>query len=91
MNLGHNRIVSWDSIPLQLEHLDLSHNNILSVSSAVTKMPSLVSVNLSHNFIASITPLEAAKSLRYVFMRNNKVTGAHKRSTRFGRSPLSGG
>lgn len=71
--LAHNRIVSWDGVPLQLEQLDLSHNRILAVSPAVARMPQLQSVNLSHNFIASLGALAAAKSLRCVFMRGNKV------------------
>ena len=78
LDLSHNKIVSWDGVPLQLEHLNLSSNCILAVSPAVARMPQLLSLDLSHNHIASVSPLEAAKSLRYLFLRSNKVRPAHQ-------------
>lgn len=73
VNAGFNLITEWDDVPIQLETLILNNNKILDMTGYVTQMTCLQYLDLSSNIIPTVIPLNKVPTLRYLFLRNNKV------------------
>ena len=81
VNAGFNLVTEWDDVPVQLESLILCNNKILDMTGYVTQMKRLRYLDLSNNIIPTAIPLNKVPTLRYLFLRNNKVINSVIRST----------
>ena len=59
-----------------LEHLNLSHNSIHTVSPAAFSLPSLVTMDMSHNniFEASYFMFDTSPKLKIINFSNNSIS-----------------
>jgi Leucine-rich repeat (LRR) protein len=58
---------------MHLETVLLNNNNILDITGYVTQMDKLRFLDLSHNTVPTVVPLHRIASLRYLYLRSNKV------------------
>lgn len=74
LNIAYNNIQDCWELPHQIETLILNNNAITSMNDNLLAMGNLLTLDLSNNFLQDITPLTSLTKLKFLFLKNNKVT-----------------
>ena len=77
LNMSFNLLSEWDDVPMNLEKLILSNNKILDITAYVTQMSKIYWLDLSCNVIPTVVPLNRVQSIKYLFMKKNRVSVDH--------------
>jgi len=67
-------LITWG----RLKKLTVSDSNIVFTDRCLSRLPSIVKINLSHNQIEAIRNLNECVGLRELDLRNNQISSVHK-------------
>jgi len=73
INLAYNNLNFVPPIPRNIETLILNHNSLFSLNENLVQSMRLTTLDLSNNFIVDVGILQKISTLKYLFLKNNKV------------------
>jgi len=73
INLAYNNLNFTPLIPRNIETLILNHNSLFALNENLLQTPRLCTLDLSNNFIVDVSILQKITTLKYLFLKNNKV------------------
>lgn len=76
VRLQHNQLESdtLHSLPHSLQHLTLSHNNLVQLPSTLYTLDNVMTLDLSHNKIESVYGIERLVNLKEIILDNNELS-----------------
>jgi Leucine-rich repeat (LRR) protein len=73
LNLSYNEIQELYDLPMTLEELNISHNQITDLNISISKLKNLVVLQIAHNKCQDIQALVSCSKLKHLFASYNMV------------------
>lgn len=74
MDASNNRLTTFQGLPRSLEVLVLSNNSIANLPMSLQNLRSLKWLDVSHNKLQSVIPINKLAALQYLFLQHNRIS-----------------